>query len=496
MRFVLKSLLTSLAIFVTFYFLLLTNSNAQEISEDTQTCLDCHETVTPGIVGDWQKSLHSNSTLQKAFSKSELERRISISILPEAEGNNNVVGCYECHSLRKEQHTDNFEHFGYEINIVVSPKDCETCHPEEVKQYTGTKKYHAVDNLRENPLYSTLVETITGVKELDNQEIKSLPASHLTKGETCFACHGTEVKVDGMKTIETDFDDIEVPNLTNWPTHGVGRINPDGSRGACTACHPRHSFSIEIARKPYTCGQCHLEPDVPAYNVYKESKHGNIFDSQKEKYNFSNIPWVIGKDFNAPTCATCHNSLITDPEGEIIAERSHDFSSRLWTRIFGLVYSHPQPKSGKTFEIKNTDGLPLPTTFAGELASEFLLSEDEQTEKMNRMSSVCKSCHSTSYVNDQLSKIDNVNKETDKMVAAATNLMTDVWKTKLEDNTNPFDEQIELLWQRQWLFYANSVRYGTAMMGPDYAAFKNGWWEMSQTLQRMKDLRELKSIKK
>jgi len=488
-----KSLLTCLTIIISIHLLLFTSTNAQEISEDTQTCLDCHASVTPGIVGDWQKSLHANSSMQKAFLKSELERRISISNLPETEGTNYVIGCYECHSLRPDIHTDNFEHFDYDINVIVSPKDCETCHPKEVQQYTGTKKFHAVDNLRENPLYSSLVETIIGVKELDNDQIKSLPASHLTKGETCFACHGTEVKVDGMKTIETDFDEIEVPNLTNWPNHGVGRINPDGSRGACTSCHPRHSFSIEIARKPYTCGQCHLEPDVPAYNVYKESKHGNIFDSQKEKYNFSNVPWVVGKDFNSPTCAACHNSLITDPEGEIIAERSHDFGGRLWTRIFGLVYSHPQPKSGKTFEIKNADGLPLPTTFAGEPASEFLISEGEQTDRMNKMSSVCKSCHSTSYVNAQLNKIDEVNKEADKMVAAATNLMTDVWQNKLEDNTNPFDEQIELLWQRQWLFYANSVRYGTAMMGPDYAAFKNGWWEMSQTLQRMKDLKEMKS---
>jgi hypothetical protein len=25
------------------------------------------------------------------------------------------------------------------------------------------------------------------------------------------------------------------------------------------------------------------------------------------------------------------------------------------------------------------------------------------------------------------------------------------------------------------------------MSGPDYAAFKNGWWELTRNLQRMKD---------
>jgi len=33
--------------------------------------------------------------------------------------------------------------------------------------------------------------------------------------------------------------------------------------------------------------------------------------------------------------------------------------------------------------------------------------------------------------------------------------------------------------------YANSIRYASAMAGPDYAAFKNGWWELTNNLQRM-----------
>ena len=37
-----------------------------------------------------------------------------------------------------------------------------------------------------------------------------------------------------------------------------------------------------------------------------------------------------------------------------------------------------------------------------------------------------------------------------------------------------FDEANEQKWIREWLFYANSVRYAAAMSGPDYATFKNG----------------------
>ena len=464
------------------------------ISEETQACIECHSTVTPGIVEDWQKSLHSKSSIYESLQKDELSRRISVTENQSGFSDQLIIGCYECHSQNPELHTDNFDHFGYQINVVVSPNDCKTCHPIEVEQYTGTKKFHANDNLAKNSTYHALVKTTTAIKDYVDGEIVISRESELNANETCFACHGTEVKVDGMRTIESELGEIEVPNLTNWPNQGVGRINPDGTRGACTSCHPRHSFSIETARKPYTCGQCHLEPDVPAYNVYKESKHGNIFESQKSKMTFDSVPWVVGKDFTVPTCAVCHNSLISDESGNIVSERTHDFSSRIWVRIFGLIYSHPQIRKGSTYEIVNQDGLGLPTTFDGKLA-DGLINEEEQQQRKDIMSTICKSCHSTSRVNNQLAKIEKVNKEADDIVLAATKLMLHAWEMKIENPENPFDENIENMWVKQWLFYANSIRYATAMMGPDYAAFKNGWTEVSHNLQKMNDILKLKSNK-
>jgi hypothetical protein len=78
---------------------------------------------------------------------------------------------------------------------------------------------------------------------------------------------------------------------------------------------------------------------------------------------------------------------------------------------------------------------------------------------------------------------------------------------KIEDKTNPFDETIEQMWIKQWLFYSNSIRYASAMTGaPDYTAFKYGWWELSNNLNMMRDMidikgqvekkAEIKSIKK
>jgi hydroxylamine dehydrogenase len=455
------------------------------LSEQTEACLDCHRSVTPGIVEDWLTSEHAQNTPGVSMSKPELEKEVSSPNVPE-ELVRVAVGCFECHGLNPDKHADNFDHFDSKINIIVSPEDCATCHADEKDQYAQSKKANALANLKENPIYHTLVETITSLKTVQGTEITAAESSDFSKDETCYACHGTPITVEGLRTVETDLGEVEVPMLSRWPNQGVGRFNPDGSRGACTSCHPRHSFSIAIARRPETCSQCHLEPDVPAWNVYRESKHGNYYLAMGDEWNWENIPWVLGKDFKAPTCAACHSSLLVDPEGEVIAERSHDFGARLWVRLFGLIYSHPQPAGGQTYTLKNRDGLPLPVTFKGEYALEGLLDEDQQKIRFKKMSNVCLGCHSTLWTGNHFQRFQKTVVEADRMVWAATELMLEAWQNEVADQANPFDEALEQKWMEQWLFYANSVRYASAMSGPDYAAFKNGWWKLTKNLQDMK----------
>jgi hypothetical protein len=465
------------------------------LSDQTEECLECHRIYTPGIVEDWLISKHSQASPGNAQKKSELERALSSETVPQ-DLLDVAVGCCECHSLNVSQHTDRFEHFENEINVVVSPQDCATCHEREAGQYLPSKKAHAYFNLENNSIYHTLVETVTSIQEVQDGKILSLGSSVNAQSETCYACHGTLVEVKGLEALDTELGEIQVPDLSGWPNQGVGRVNPDGTSGACTACHPRHSFSIEVARKADTCSQCHLEPDLPAWNVYRESKHGNIFYSKQDDWNWDHLPWVVGTDFNAPTCATCHNSLLVSSEGDVIAERSHDFGARLWVRIFGLIYSHPQPRNGQTFLIRNQDGLPLPTTFSGDLASDYLLGQDEQENRQEKMKKVCLGCHGPTWTSGHFKRFHTTLKEADKMVEVATRLMIAAWKCKIADRTNLFDESLEQKWLLQWLFYANSLRYASAMMGPDYAAFKNGWWALTKNLQEMKDYIGLKTALK
>ena len=64
--------------------------------------------------------------------------------------------------------------------------------------------------------------------------------------------------------------------------HAIGKPNADGSIGNCTYCHTRHTSSVEVARLPSTCGQCHLGPDHSQIEIYTQSKHGIMFAAQRK----------------------------------------------------------------------------------------------------------------------------------------------------------------------------------------------------------------------
>lgn len=466
------------------------NTSAAEISEETQACLDCHVSATPAIVQDWKRSRHAKVTPGEAIKKPELERRISVEKIT-GKSAGFVVGCAECHTLNAENHKDTFDHNGQKVHLLVTPKDCAVCHPTESEQYEKNLMSHARVNLVDNKVFWSFVNAVNGVQTFKDMKVTRSEADEETNADSCFHCHGTAVEVKGKEKRDSDFGEMEFPVLSGWPNQGVGRFNTDGSKGTCTPCHSRHQFALQVARKPYVCSQCHKGPDVPAYKAYSVSKHGNLFAAVEKEWDFTAVPWTVGKDFVAPTCATCHVSLLVTPEGDTVASRTHQMNDRLPVRILGLIYAHPHPKSPDTSIIRNKDGLPLPTTLTGEPASEFLIGPEEQAARRTKLQKVCRSCHSKDWVDGHWRRFENTIRTTDEMTLTATRIMLKAWEEKLADNSNLFDESIEKEWVQQWLFYANSTRFASAMMGADYGVFANGRWYLGKTIQ---DLLEHYSI--
>jgi hypothetical protein len=58
--------------------------------------------------------------------------------------------------------------------------------------------------------------------------------------------------------------------------------------------------------------------------IYEESKHGNIYFSLGESWDWEDDDWGVD-NINAPTCATCHMSGFNR-----VVETTHDAGARLY----------------------------------------------------------------------------------------------------------------------------------------------------------------------
>jgi len=346
------------------------------VSEDTAKCLECHADSMPGIINQWQASTHWQAD----------------------------VGCYECHVAQKGE-ADAMDHNGFWVATIVSPKDCGRCHPKETAEQEASHHAKAGDIL--NTGDGLLGQTVGGE-----------PAVAVG----CRQCHGSIVSVNADGTLDP----------STWPNTGIGRVNPDGSKGTCSACHTRHRFSKEQARKPEVCGKCHLGPDHPQKEVYEESKHGILYRAFEDELNMKNPKWVPGEDyFDAPTCSTCH----------IGATANQDVTHDVGTR---LSWNLRAPISART---KDSD------------------------KKLANMKDVCNSCHGDVFVSGFYQQLDNfVDLYNTKFALPAKDIRQLLMDQGVLSKAN-FDDKIDWIWWELWHHEGRRARHGAAMSGPDYA-----WW--------------------
>ncbi|MBM4082265.1 MAG: hydroxylamine oxidoreductase, partial [Planctomycetes bacterium] len=329
------------------------------VTGENKACVSCHMDKTPVIVAQWKDSMHS----QKA------------------------VGCLDCHRAKPDE-PDAFRHEGAYIATIVSPKDCSRCHEKEASQFAAS--HHA--------------KAAQFVGSLDNV-LGELAEGRFAAANGCWQCHGSTVQFVKDAKGEVLRHESGAPQLDpeTWPNTGIGRVNLDGSKGSCTACHSRHAFSKAMARQPEVCGKCHMGPDHPQIEIFEESKHGIAFRTRIHEMNLKADKWVLGVDYDAaPTCATCHMSATRSKPV------THDVGARIsWTL---------RPVISKKLE--------------------------NWKERREDMKDVCKACHAPAFVDGFYKQFDSsVEMYNDKFATPAQDIM-DKLREKGKLTPTPFDEEL------------------------------------------------------
>lgn len=383
---------------------------------EAQACLNCHEKTSAGLARQWNESKHAQIGMN----------------------------CLDCH--RAEPHeTDAIEHEGYTIATVVSPKDCGRCHVAEFEQNSSSRHANAVSLISKR--LPALANHVGG------------PAI-IAAG--CDQCHGSVVKVRGDGSLDP----------ATWPNSGIGRINPDGSKGSCSSCHGRHAFSKAQARDPASCMRCHSGPDSPDRAIYEASKHGMAYFAHKDKMNLDGESWVAGKDYtSAPTCATCHMGAA----GKLPA--NHDVGLRnAWN--LNTVVSEKQHlvifEDGDKLDIADSQAIPERgsemTKTDGSLGKVKVVVPPDR--RRMAMSMVCLECHGKNFIESFMTQFDSVVElYNDKFGKPAQAIMQELYAEKLLTPT-PFDEPVEFTYWELWHDEGTRARHGAAMASPNHT-----WWE-------------------
>lgn len=394
---------TVVAIIIIYLFTKLPSGGEKQNNEkvsfgSADKCAACHKRVTPDIVEQY-----SRSTMALAG-----------------------VVCTDCHVVDRTNPMGK-EHEGYFITSSPTPKQCANCHPGETNQFEvsrhGAPAWVALSGFSDfSPEQQKSIEQIPGINRGPNGIVTAMRNSLF---------------------------DIEGPSVTKaacQTCHSIGKPNADQTIGNCNKCHLRHEFSIEQVRKPEVCGQCHLGPDHPQMEIYNESAHGVMYQTDGSKWNWIQKPGrLTTKDMPAPTCATCHISGFGN-QGT-----THDVGQRLSKFLFAATTKD------------------RPNSFQGR----------------NNMKAICANCHSGQFVEEQYKMADSVTAYVNTKVEETAQIIQGLVNDKIISD-KPFDTKISFDAFDLWHYYGRTAKFGAYMQGADYVQW-HGIYPLLEQLQKIKE---------
>ena len=433
----------------------------ENIKDANDKCVTCHLKENRSIVDHYENSAHAAAD----------------------------VGCYTCHAAGKKD-TLGYEHEGAYIKTIQTPKDCNYCHEKEVKEMTNS--HHA-----------TAGQIMASLDNMLAEVIASFPDSKADAVNGCWQCHGSVIKPEKDKHGNLIRNETGAPVMDwmTWPNSGIGRINHDGTRGSCNACHTRHDFSSSRARQPENCGKCHLGPDHPQKEVYEESKHGIAYyaspkgDVPGGMNIYKQGSWVLGKDYNAaPTCATCHMGSYKKSNGSIV-KGTHNVGDRIsWTlrppvsvKLNRVIFEDgtvqdvagdkpPKVGSKQTFKDYERVGDKLKKVMKKKVVKKVI----SWKQRRNNMKQVCSSCHSDHHVDNFYKQFDSlVTTYNDKFAKPGVAIVKQMKKDGIWKKSGFQQDDIGYIWFEIWHHEGRRARHGAAMQAPDYTHW-HGMYEVSR----------------
>lgn len=351
-----------------------------ELTRATGKCAECHRQETSAIVHQFEMSKHA------------------------AAG----VTCLDCHKPAEGQ--DPWDHSGFTLTEHLTSLNCKGCHATEYEQFVRSR--HAA------PAYAA----VFGPDPFTPEQVALGEKYH----------PGTIERAPNSLAVA---EGEGVYNLGCASCHSIGKPNADGSIGSCTQCHSRHSASVSLAREPQTCGQCHMGPDHSQLEIFSESKHGVLWNHEREMMNLeADSKNLTTDDMPVPSCATCHMSGL---EGQHV---THDTTERLSWFLFAAV-SEKRPN---------------------------------YVQAQNAMQETCLKCHAEAQIKGYYEEAEKVVASTNAKVQAALDLVAGLRSEGLL-TPEPFDEPIEFLIFDLWHYDGRTAKHGAFMGGADFVQWHGNY---------------------
>ena len=360
-------------------------------------CAECHARLQYSVVHEYEMSAHAKKG----------------------------ITCLDCHQPADGQKKE--DHHGFVISTHLTAGNCRSCHESIYQEFLHSR--HAA------PSWAA----IYGEKGLSPEQVafseQYQPGGTKRPPHPFVTAEGGAAMVSGCEQC-----------------HAVGKPNDDGTIGSCTNCHSRHTSSVALARRPSTCGQCHMGPDHSQIEIYDESKHGVMFAAQERLLKMDADPKTLStRDMFVPTCSTCHMSGING------LKVTHDPSERL-----GWYLANPVSEKRPNY-----------------------------LRAQAKMKQVCAQCHTQALIDRVYSQAEQVVAGTNAKVTDGKSIVDGLRKDGLL-NGPPFSNPIDFTYFDLWHYDVRTSKHAAFMGGADFVQWHGNYGLLQKTVQLQHDAAELR----